>query len=173
MPTQINAPVFEDARYAEWYQLAKAILDSHHTLPHKLFALVRCLNTQVPHYNWTGFYWNAPDETRTLQLGAYEGEATEHTRIPFGRGICGQVAVSGRTFEVPDVATQDNYLACSLTTKAEIVVPVRSGGEVVGQLDIDSHTLNPFTPDDHLLLGYICDEVGRQLAQSGSCAHFA
>jgi GAF domain-containing protein len=100
-----------------------------------------------------------------LELGEYEGEATEHTQIPFGRGICGQVAVSGQTFVVPDVSAQDNYLACSLTTKAEIVLPIfATDGRMLGQIDIDSHTLNPFTPDDELLLGYICQRVGALLS---------
>ena len=105
-------------------------------------AVVQILDREVNYYNWTGFYW-MNDAKNQLELGAYRGEATDHTSIPYGRGICGQVAVSGKTFEVPDVHAQDNYLACSLATKSEIVVPVYADEKLVGQIDIDSHQLDP------------------------------
>ena len=94
-----------------------------------------------------------------LILGPYVGAATDHTVIPFGKGICGQVAVSNQTFVVPDVHEQDNYLSCSIDTKAEIVVPIIKNGENIGQIDIDSHTLNPFTQEDREMLEWLCGEV--------------
>jgi GAF domain-containing protein len=113
----------------------------------------------VPYYNWVGFYF-MEDEAQMLQLGPYAGAATDHTRIPYGRGICGQVAVSGETFVVPDVWAEDNYLACSLETKAEIVLPIYKDEKLVAQLDIDSHYQDPFTDEDHVFLSKLCFDLG-------------
>ena len=77
----------------------------------------------ISYYNWVGFYF-ANHEAKTLHLGPYVGAETDHTVIPFGKGICGQVAESNANFVVPDVAAQDNYIACSFTVKSEIVVPL-------------------------------------------------
>ena len=123
---------------------------------------VEVLDQQVPYYNWTGFYW-MNDVKGQLELGAYVGEATDHTSIPYGRGICGQVALSGKTFEVPDVYAQDNYLACSLATKSEIVVPIYAQKKLVGQIDIDSHQLDPFTAEDHALLEWVAEFIAERL----------
>ncbi|MGA0247952.1 MAG: GAF domain-containing protein [Flavobacteriia bacterium] len=121
-------------------------------------ALCQKLQRENPHYNWVGFYW-MDDADQALHLGAYVGAETDHVRIPYGRGICGQVAESGETFVVPDVNAQDNYLACSIETKAEIVVPVYKDGKLVGQLDIDSHKRDPFSPADQAYLEQVCAAV--------------
>ena len=123
---------------------------------------VEVLDKQIQYYNWTGLYW-MNDLKGQLELGAYVGEATDHTSIPYGRGICGQVAVSGATFEVPDVHAQDNYLACSLATKSEIVVPIYMGEKLIGQIDIDSHELDPFTAEDHALLEWVAEFIAERL----------
>lgn len=125
-------------------------------------AIVQWLDKEVSYYNWTGFYFmnNAKQQ---LEIGPYVGAYTDHTVIPYGRGICGQVAVSGKTFEVPDVHAQDNYLACSLATKSEIVVPIYKGEDLVGQIDIDSHQLDPFTQEDHDLLEAVANFVAQRL----------
>ena len=120
------------------------------------------LDEEVSYYNWTGFYF-MNDEKQQLEIGPYVGAYTDHTVIPYGRGICGQVAVSGKTFEVPDVHAQDNYLACSLATKSEIVVPIYKGENLVGQIDIDSHELDPFTQEDHDLLEAVANFVAQRL----------
>jgi GAF domain-containing protein len=125
-------------------------------------AVVQVLDREVNYYNWTGFYF-MNDEKQQLEIGPYVGAYTDHTVIPYGRGICGQVAVSGKTFEVPDVHAQDNYLACSLETKSEIVVPMYAGDKLVGQLDIDSHELDPFTKEDHVLLDWVVAFVADRL----------
>lgn len=125
-------------------------------------SLVQWLNEEVSHYNWTGFYF-MNDEKQQLEIGPYIGAYTDHTVIPYGRGICGQVAVSGKTFEVPDVHAQDNYLACSLATKSEIVVPIYKGENLIGQIDIDSHELDPFTQEDHDLLEAVANFVAQRL----------
>lgn len=124
--------------------------------------LVQWLDKKVPHYNWTGFYF-MNDEKQQLEIGPYVGDFTDHTTIPYGRGICGQVALSGKTFEVPDVHAQDNYLACSISTKSEIVVPIYSSEKLIGQIDIDSHELDPFTQEDHDLLEAVADFVSNRL----------
>ena len=125
-------------------------------------SLVQWLDEEVSYYNWTGFYF-MNDEKQQLEIGPYVGAYTDHTVIPYGRGSCGQVAVSGKTFEVPDVHAQDNYLACSLATKSEIVVPIYKGENLVGQIDIDSHELDPFTQEDHNLLEAVANFVAQRL----------
>jgi L-methionine (R)-S-oxide reductase len=81
--------------------------------------------------------------------------------IPFGKGICGQVAVSNQNFVVPDVSAQDNYIACSFTVKSEIVVPIFINNINIGQIDIDSNVLDPFTPADEAFLEFVCKQVGQ------------
>ena len=125
-------------------------------------SLVQWLDEEVAYYNWTGFYF-MNDEKQQLEIGPYVGAYTDHTVIPYGRGICGQVAMSGKTFEVPDVHAQDNYLACSLATKSEIVVPIYKGENLVGQIDIDSHELDPFTQEDHDFLEAVANFVAQRL----------
>ena len=123
---------------------------------------VEVLDKQIQYYNWTGLYW-MNDLKGQLELGAYVGEATDHTSIPYGKGICGQVAISGASFEVPDVHAQDNYLACSLATKSEIVVPIYMEEKLIGQIDIDSHELDPFTAEDHALLEWVAEFIAERL----------
>jgi len=124
----------------------------------KLQKVCQLLHDEIPHYNWVGFYFTNGDK-KELKLGPYVGAATDHVIIPFGKGICGQVAVSNETFVVPDVMAQDNYLSCSIDTKSEIVVPIFKNGENIGQIDIDSHVINPFTEKDEELLNYVCGKV--------------
>ena len=124
----------------------------------KLQQLCDWLRQEIPYYNWVGFYF-ANHENKTLHLGPYAGEATDHTVIPFGKGICGQVAESNQNFVVPDVQAQDNYIACSFTVKSEIVVPLFVQGKNIGQIDIDSHVLDPFTAADERFLEWVNEEV--------------
>ncbi len=125
----------------------------------RLKALCYLLQQNVPHYDWVGFYRIAPDAQRELVLGPYEGAPTDHVRIPYGRGICGQVAETERTRIVDDVRNESNYLACSLDVLSEIVVPIFVDGVFVAQLDIDSHTPAAFAEEDRLFLGRVCDIV--------------
>ena len=126
----------------------------------KLHELCALLNEKVSYCNWVGFYF-ANHETRTLHLGPYVGAPTDHTVIPFGKGICGQVAESNANFVVPDVSAQDNYIACSFTVKSEIVVPLFVRGENIGQIDIDSHVLDPFSEADERFLEFVNQEVAK------------
>ena len=126
----------------------------------KLQKICQLLDQEISYFNWTGFYFKNGDKEELI-LGPYVGAETDHTIIPFGKGICGQVAVSKETFVVPDVHNQDNYLSCSIDTKAEIVVPIIKNGENIGQIDIDSHTLDPFTAEDREMLEWLCDEIAK------------
>ncbi len=126
----------------------------------KLLEICKLLNNNIEHYNWVGFYF-ANHEAQTLHLGPYVGAETDHTVIPFGKGICGQVAVSNQNFVVPDVAAQDNYIACSFTVKSEIVVPLFVNGKNIGQIDIDSHILDPFTNEDEQFLEFVNTEIAK------------
>ena len=138
------------------------ILESPQDTNVKLLKVCQVLDKEISYYNWTGFYFKNGDKDE-LVLGPYVGAVTDHIIIPFGKGICGQVAVSGETFVVPDVHAQDNYLSCSIDTKAEIVVPIFKNGENIGQIDIDSHSIDPFTKEDEEMLKWLCEEVAKVL----------
>jgi L-methionine (R)-S-oxide reductase len=122
------------------------------------------LNKQMLKYNWVGFYMLEPGaDPPMLILGHFQGAMTPHTRIPLNQGICGAAASSGKTVVVDDVNSDSRYLACSLETKSEIVVPVFARGKVAGELDIDSHFPAAFTVEDRALVEYCADLVGQRL----------
>lgn len=140
-----------------------AIIDStQKSATEKMQAICELLKEKVPYYDWVGFYFRNGDKEE-LKLGPYAGAATDHTIIPFGKGICGQVAVSNQNFVVPDVKAQDNYIACSITVKAEIVVPLFLNGVNIGQIDIDSNTPDPFSKEDEHFLEFVNHEVSKIL----------
>lgn len=141
-------------------KITEIIAISNRSREEKLLSICEVLSDSVAYYNWVGFYF-ANHETQTLHLGPYVGAETDHTIIPFGKGICGQVAVSNANFVVPDVTAQDNYIACSFTVKSEIVVPLFVNGKNIGQIDIDSHVINPFTEADERFLEFVNVEVSR------------
>jgi GAF domain-containing protein len=133
----------------------------HHTDPvsRRRKRITEGLRELVDHYNWVGFYVMNPAE-KTLHLAEYTGAATDHTVIPYGKGICGQVAVSGKTFVAQDVHAESNYIACSIDVVAEIVVPIYRGNTLVAQLDIDSHAQAPFTADEQDFMEKVCRDLG-------------
>jgi len=118
------------------------------------------LKQEISYYDWVGFYFKNGTKNE-LKLAQYSGEPTEHTIIPFGKGICGQVAVSNQNFIVQDVQSQDNYISCGWKVKSEIVIPIFKNDENIGQIDIDSHTINPFSKKDEILLEFICEQVAK------------
>jgi GAF domain-containing protein len=131
-------------------------------------AMVRLLHERMLKYNWVGFYLLEPGaQPPMLVLGAFEGAMTPHTRIPLNQGICGAAASSGQTVVVDDVSKDPRYLACSLETKSEIVVPVFAHGKVVGELDIDSHFAAAFTPEHQALVQHCAMLIGKKLETSG------
>ena len=118
--------------------------------PHDaLSRTVDTLKRRVPHYTWVGIYLLEGDE---LVLGPFLGKPSPHTRIPLGRGICGAAAAEKATIIVDDVNADPRYLACSLETKSEIVVPIMKSGEVLGEIDIDSDRLAAFGAADQKML---------------------
>ncbi len=138
------------------------IISKHDTVNNRLLNICQLLESNIEYYNWVGFYFKNGSKNE-LKLGPYVGEPTDHTIIPFGKGICGQVALSNKNFIVPDVSAQDNYIACSITVKAEIVIPIFVKGENIGQIDIDSNTPNPFTEKDERFLEFVCQEIAKIL----------
>lgn len=145
-------------------ELAEAVPTAHHLMR----KMVKLLHDRMLKYNWVGFYMLEPGaQPPMLVLGAFEGAMTPHTRIPLNQGICGAAASSGQTVVVDDVGKDPRYLACSLETKSEIVVPVFVHGKVVGELDIDSHFPAAFTPENQELVQYCALLVGKKLETSG------
>ena len=136
-----------------------SILGSTNTTNEKLKSICDVLESEISYYDWVGFYFKNGDKDE-LKLGQYTGEETEHTIIPFGKGICGQVAVSNQNFVVQDVSNQENYISCGWKVKSEIVIPIFVNKENIGQIDIDSHTANVFTDKDEQLLEYVCEKLG-------------
>ena len=130
--------------------------------------MVKVLHERMLKYNWVGFYLLEPGaRPPMLVLGAFEGAMTPHTRIPLNQGICGAAASSGQTVVVDDVSKDPRYLACSLETKSEIVVPVFVHGKVVGELDVDSHFAAAFTPEHQTLVQHCAMLVGKKLETAG------
>ena len=128
--------------------------------------MVELLHERMLKYNWVGFYMLETTEPPTLVLSSFQGAMTPHTRIPLHQGICGAAASTGKTVVVDDVNLDPRYLACSLETKSEIVVPVFAHGKVVGELDIDSHFPAAFQDEDRALVEYCAGLVGKSLEKS-------
>lgn len=120
------------------------------------------LQAESSKYTWVGFYF-MNNTKQTLHLGPYVGKETEHVVIPYGRGICGQVAISGSTYIAEDVHSESNYIACSLDVKSEIVVPIYHDKKLIAQLDIDSSQPNAFNEADRQTLEEICLKIGKKL----------
>ncbi|MDZ7660408.1 GAF domain-containing protein [Fodinibius sp.] len=125
----------------------------------KLQQISELLAKNVEAFDWVGFYLVDPNANKELVLGPYVGEETDHTRIPFGKGICGQAAETNETFVIQDVSKEDNYLACSVHVEAEIVVPVKKDGQFVAELDIDSHKRDSMTEEHRKMLEKVCEIV--------------
>jgi len=144
-------------------EVVAIVSDTKLSVDERMTKVCELLQENISHYDWVGFYFKNGDKPE-LKLRAFAGEPTDHTIIPFGKGICGQVAVSNQNFLVPDVKAQDNYIACSIHVKAEIVIPLFVNGENIGQIDIDSHTPDPFTKEDEEFLEFINAKVAEILS---------
>ena len=140
-------------------QQVKMIVNGNQARDEKLLAVCELLDRKIEVFDWTGFYLTSPEEEKMLVLGPYVGEPTDHTKIPFGKGICGQAAETLDTFVVQDVNQADNYLACSIHVQSEIVVPIMKGDKFLGELDIDSHIKDAITPE----LQDLCEEICRKI----------
>jgi L-methionine (R)-S-oxide reductase len=133
---------------------------------HELMSeIVKVLHERMLKFNWVGFYMlESSAEQPMLVLGPFQGAMTPHTRIPLNQGICGAAASTGKTVVVDDVSHDARYLACSLETKSEVVVPIFVRGKVAGELDIDSHFLAAFHEEERELVEYCANLVGQRLA---------
>ena len=130
---------------------------SHLTGVEALGEVCRFLRHEFAHYRWVGIYLR---DGETLRLAAWSGpQATEHVAIPVGQGICGKAARENRTVVVEDVRSAPEYLACFLDTRAEIVVPIRSGGQAVGEIDIDGNEVKAFDASDDRFLSAVAERV--------------
>jgi len=136
----------------------KKIIHSRNHRIEKQQSICDFLESEISHYDWVGFYFRNGTKEE-LKLAAYAGEPTQHILIPFGKGICGQVAITNENFIVNDVSQQANYLSCSWKVKSEIVIPIVAHRENIGQIDVDSHTINAFTDQDVELLEFVCSLV--------------
>ncbi len=136
------------------------ILETPYSKEERMQAVCELLRSAVTNYDWVGFYLVNPKADRELVLGPFSGAETEHVRIKFGQGICGQAADSLKTFIIDDVSKEGNYLSCSLHVKSEIVLPIFAHDRFIGELDIDSHTTAAFSGKDEAFLNSICKLVG-------------
>lgn len=138
--------------------------------PSDLMTAIVSTLSSLPKYDWVGFYLleNGAHPEPMLVLGPYLGAPTPHTRIPLNQGICGAAASSGETIVVDDVNADTRYLACSIETRSEIVVPIYAHGAVVGELDIDSHTHTAFGPEDRRICEHAAYVVGRNIEEEAA-----
>jgi GAF domain-containing protein len=146
---------------ASLHQAISAAVATAPTAQTALMQTVSLLKEGVPHYTWVGIYLLEGDE---LVLGPYLGKPSPHTRIPLNRGICGAAATQKETIVVDDVNSDPRYLACSLETKSEIVVPILAGPKVLGEIDIDSDQPAAFTDADRVLLEQVAGTLATKLA---------
>ena len=145
--------------YEELLSEVAAIVSSEPAPVDKLASVCELLRERVAHYDWVGFYLVDPVQPRELVLGPYSGAHTDHSHIPFGRGVCGQAAEREETLVVRDVAAETNYLSCNPDVKSEIVLPIMRDGVFAGELDIDSHEPASFTDADRSFLESVCELV--------------
>jgi GAF domain-containing protein len=137
--------------YSSLIKHIESFLSKNPTLQVGLDEICTEIQQKLPNYDWVGFYFHHPQK-QELHLKAFAGKPTEHTVIPFGKGICGQVALSNQNFVVDDVSNQDNYISCSIDVKSEIVIPLFVEAKNVGQIDIDSNKACAFGQKDVVFL---------------------
>lgn len=160
-------PISNPVRVSEVVKDADRLSSEAHSADQLMEAIAVLLNREMLKYNWVGFYMlEAEANPPVLVLGHYRGAMTPHTRISLHQGICGAAASSGKTVVVDDVSKDPRYLACSLETKSEIVVPIFVRGKVAGELDIDSHFLAAFAEEDRELVEHCAELVGKRLEQN-------
>ena len=138
----------QNSEYAAILQWLNCAIGASPTTGELLQQTCDTIRARLPKYNWVGFYMLDPADSSMLELGPFAGAPTPHTRIPVSEGICGAAVALGETVVVDDVNSDPRYLSCSIETKSEIVVPIRVHGEIVGEIDIDSHAAAAFDSED-------------------------
>jgi len=147
-------------KYSDTLERIRAAVERHDHGIRAMEAVVRLLKQDLPDYNWIGFYLLDGNE---LVLGPFIGRPSPHTRIPLGRGICGAAAAEKTTIVVDDVDADPRYLACSVETRAEIVVPIMQNGDVLGEIDVDSDRPAAFGAEDRELLEAVAALIAPKL----------
>ena len=144
--------------YKKAEEQIKKIIERHSNV---LQNVVDFLFNNFKLYNWVGIYIIQGDD---LILGPWKGpNATEHKRIPVGKGICGSAAESGKTEIIDNVHLDSRYLACFISTKSEIVIPIKNKGKIIGEIDIDSDKIDAFTEKDKIFLEKIADMLNEHI----------
>jgi len=142
-----------DIDIADLRQQVEKVAKTSETLNIAGQSAMQLIYDNVPAYKWIGIYWLSGNE---LKLGPYVGAATDHTVIEVGKGVCGQAVADNENQLVSDVRELDNYLACSIKTRSEIVVLIKDeNGKVLGQIDADGHGVNDFNKDDEEFLEFV------------------
>jgi GAF domain-containing protein len=136
--------------------------DEGHLSDALLRKAVRSISTADDRYDWVGVY--LVGEGEELWLHNYVGEPTLHAKIPVGTGICGKAVAERRNYNIKDVSKEESYLACSPDIKSELVILIRAGDEIYGEIDLDSEELGAFTEEDEIALISIADKLAEQLA---------
>jgi GAF domain-containing protein len=136
--------------------------DEGHLSDALLRKAVRTIATSDERYDWVGIY--LVGEGEELWLHNYVGEPTLHAKIPFGTGVCGRAAATRRNQNIKDVSKEPDYLACSPDTQSELVILIRAGDQIFGEIDIDSDQPAAFSGDDEMALISIADKLAEQLA---------
>ena len=139
--------------------------DESNSFKVSLDEICKILKSEINYFDWVGFYFSNHKE-KVLILESYSGKPTDHLKIPFGKGICGQVAVSNMNFIVPDVSKQQNYISCNVNVKSEIVIPIFVDRNNVGQIDVDSDSLDPFGEKEIKLLESVAILVSKKMKKS-------
>ncbi len=136
--------------------------DEGHLSDALLRKAVRSISTADDRYDWVGVY--LVGEGEELWLHNYVGEPTEHAKIPKGTGVCGRALAERTNLNIEDVSKEESYLACSPDTQSELVVLIRAGDEIYGEIDIDSDQQSAFNDEDIIALIGIADKLAEQLA---------
>jgi len=149
-------------QYAKAKEKIKDILQNDNE--NSLQDVVDFLQANFKNYTWIGIYIV---KNKMLHLGPWQGDqSTEHTRIPIGEGICGSAVQSGNTENIADVKADDRYLSCFLSTRSEIVVPIKKNNDIIGEIDIDSDEINAFSKDDEVFLKEIADMLSSHIRKT-------
>lgn len=172
-PEEVQNKSMSENAFAQILSEVSAFAESASDLAGLQNFIVEIIPRRLPYYNWTGFYVLDPDDSETLVLGPFHGAPTEHVRIPVSQGICGAAVAQNKTVIADDVNSDPRYLACSLETRSEIVVPIRANGAVVGEIDIDSHDLAAFSLRDMEFLEKCATIVGGFMERSQAVSSHA
>ena len=143
----------------------KLYLETSSSFEESLKLIFNLLKKRVEKYHWVGYYMN-DEKNKSLVLKCFSGKPTSHKIIPYGKGVCGQVANKKKTIIVDDVESEENYISCNIDVKSEIVVPLFLNNIIMGQIDIDSNFPSAFNSHDELFLIEINSLVSKLLEEN-------